>query len=208
MRGFPANDEPSDTSTRTSRPAEPRFVGAIWEHGRWPAASPVRQRTFHGEVHQPAAWTPVSLVPQPDGSIIPFRISLTQEARLYVSTRPPLRQRGDILSRVVPALIEACHGDQQAEAWRSATVTQSAASVSARCPAPISVRLPDRATSSEPILCRACRGLRTMRRLERTIGEFNGPAQLARTPSSNAAPTPTSASAAHPATAQSVRCPT
>ena len=28
--------------------------------------------TFHGEVHQPAAWTPVSLVPQPDGSIVPF----------------------------------------------------------------------------------------------------------------------------------------
>ena len=27
---------------------------------------------FHDEVHQPAAWTPVSLVPQPDGSTIPF----------------------------------------------------------------------------------------------------------------------------------------
>jgi FAD binding domain len=28
--------------------------------------------SFHEEVHQPAAWAPASLVPQPDGSIIPF----------------------------------------------------------------------------------------------------------------------------------------
>jgi hypothetical protein len=38
---------------------------------------PVRRRRIHGELHQAAAWMPVSLVPQPDGSIIPSRISLT-----------------------------------------------------------------------------------------------------------------------------------
>ena len=70
--------------------------------------------TFHGEVHQPAAWTPVSLVPQPDGSIIPFPHFFDRGKPGYISVdRRGRRFVNEALSYhvFVPALIEACRDD-------------------------------------------------------------------------------------------------
>ena len=71
--------------------------------------------TFHGEVHQPAAWTPVSLVPQPDGSIIPFPHFFDRGKPGYISVdRRGRRFVNEALSYhvFVPALIEACRDDR------------------------------------------------------------------------------------------------
>lgn len=66
----------------------------------------------------PAAWTPVSLVPQPDGTTLPFPhffdrgkagyIAVDRRGRRFISEA---RSYHDF----VPALIEACHGDTQIE---------------------------------------------------------------------------------------------
>lgn len=76
--------------------------------------------TFHDEVHQPAAWTPVSLVPQADGSTIPFPhffdrgkpgyISVDRRGRRFVNEAKSYHV-------FVPAMIEACRDDPVVEAW-------------------------------------------------------------------------------------------
>jgi succinate dehydrogenase/fumarate reductase flavoprotein subunit len=75
---------------------------------------------FHGEVHQPAAWTPVSLVPQADGSTVPFphffergkpgTISVDRRGKRFANEARSYHV-------FVPALIEACRGDVQVEGW-------------------------------------------------------------------------------------------
>jgi succinate dehydrogenase/fumarate reductase flavoprotein subunit len=75
---------------------------------------------FHDEVHQPAAWTPVSLVPQRDGSTEPFPhffdrgkpgyISVDRRGRRFVNEAKSYHV-------FVPAMIEACRGDPVVEAW-------------------------------------------------------------------------------------------
>jgi succinate dehydrogenase/fumarate reductase flavoprotein subunit len=66
---------------------------------------------FHGEVQQPAAWTPVSLVPQADGTTVPFPhffergkpgyLSVDRRGRRFVNEAKSYHV-------FVPALIEAC----------------------------------------------------------------------------------------------------
>ena len=75
---------------------------------------------FHGEVHQPAAWTPVSLVPQADGSTVPFPHFFERGKPGYISVdRRGKRFANDARSYhvFVPALVEACRGDSAVEGW-------------------------------------------------------------------------------------------
>jgi succinate dehydrogenase/fumarate reductase flavoprotein subunit len=145
--------------------------------------------TFHGEVHQPAAWTPVSRVPQPDGSIIPFPHFFDRGKPGYISVdRRGHRFVNEALSYhvFVPAMIEACRDDPQAEAW---IVCDHPAirrfGLGALGPAPISVRPFLRSgyikrSDSVRGLAEAC-GIDAAG-LERTIGDFNGPARRGEDP--------------------------
>jgi len=75
---------------------------------------------FHDEVHQPAAWTPVSLVPQPDGSTIPFPHFFERGKPGYISVdRRGRRFVNEARSYhvFVPAMIETCRTDPVVEAW-------------------------------------------------------------------------------------------
>ncbi len=75
---------------------------------------------FHGEVHQPAAWTPVSLVPQADGSTVPFPHFFERGKPGYISVdRRGKRFANEARSYhvFVPALVEACRGDSAVEGW-------------------------------------------------------------------------------------------
>lgn len=66
----------------------------------------------------PAAWTPVSLVPQPDGSTLPFPHFFDRGKAGYIAVD---RRGARFISEArsyhdfVPALIEACRGDSQIE---------------------------------------------------------------------------------------------
>jgi succinate dehydrogenase/fumarate reductase flavoprotein subunit len=145
--------------------------------------------TFHEELHQPAAWTPVSLVPQPDGSIIPFPHFFDRGKPGYIGVdRRGRRFVNEAISYHVftPALIEACRSDQQAEAW---IVCDHHAirrfGLGALGPAPLSVRPFLRSgyikrSNTVRGLAEAC-GIDAAG-LERTIGEFNGPAQRGEDP--------------------------
>jgi succinate dehydrogenase/fumarate reductase flavoprotein subunit len=75
---------------------------------------------FQGEVHQPAAWTPVSLVPQRDGSTVPFPHFFERGKPGYISVdRRGRRFVNEARSYhvFVPALIEACRGDPEVEGF-------------------------------------------------------------------------------------------
>ncbi len=75
---------------------------------------------FYDEVHQPAAWTPVSLVPQPDGSTIPFPHFFERGKPGYISVdRRGRRFVNEARSYhvFVPAMIETCRNDPVVEAW-------------------------------------------------------------------------------------------
>lgn len=75
---------------------------------------------LHDAVHQPAAWAPVSLVPQPDGSVIPFPhfyergkpgyISVDRRGRRFVNEAKSYHV-------YIPELIEACRDDPVIEGW-------------------------------------------------------------------------------------------
>mgnify|MGYP001191852654 FL=1 len=75
---------------------------------------------FNGNVHHPAAWTPVSLVPQADGSTVPFphfvdrgkpgTISVDRRGRRFVNEAKSYHV-------FIPALLEACRGDDRVECW-------------------------------------------------------------------------------------------
>jgi succinate dehydrogenase/fumarate reductase flavoprotein subunit len=145
--------------------------------------------TFHEDVHHPAAWTPVSLVPQPDGSIIPFPhffdrgkpgyISVDRRGRRFVNEAKSYHV-------FVPAMIEACRGDKDAEAW---IVCDHRAirrfGLGALGPAPMRIEpylssgyVKRGATIGD--LARAC-GI-DARGLERTIHQFNGSARQGEDP--------------------------
>ena len=75
---------------------------------------------FHDDVHQPAAWTPVSLVPQPDGSTVPFPHFFERGKPGYISVdRRGRRFVNEARSYhvFVPAMIETCRNDPVVEAW-------------------------------------------------------------------------------------------
>jgi succinate dehydrogenase/fumarate reductase flavoprotein subunit len=75
---------------------------------------------FHDDVAQPAAWVPASLVPQRDGSFIPFPHFFDRGKPGYICVdRHGLRFVNEAMSYhvFVPAMIEACRGDIDAQAW-------------------------------------------------------------------------------------------
>jgi succinate dehydrogenase/fumarate reductase flavoprotein subunit len=145
--------------------------------------------TFHGEVHQPAAWTPVSLVPQPDGSIVPFPHFFDRGKPGYIGVdRRGRRFVNEAMSYhvFVPAMIEACRDDREAEAW---IVCDHAAirrfGLGALGPAPMSMRPFLRSGyikrgNTVQELAGSC-GVDPAG-LVRTIEAFNGPARLGEDP--------------------------
>jgi succinate dehydrogenase/fumarate reductase flavoprotein subunit len=145
--------------------------------------------TFHDEVHHPAAWTPASLVPQADGSVVPFPhfyergkpgyISVDRRGRRFVNEAKSYHV-------FVPAMIEACSGDKDVEAW---IICDHHAirrfGLGALGPAPMRVQPFLRSgyiKRSDTIggLADAC-GINPAG-LERTISQFNGPARLGEDP--------------------------
>jgi len=75
---------------------------------------------FHDAVHEPAAWTPVSLVPQADGSVIPFPHFFDRGKPGYIAVDHRGRRfvnESKSYHVFVPAMIEACRDDPAAEAW-------------------------------------------------------------------------------------------
>jgi succinate dehydrogenase/fumarate reductase flavoprotein subunit len=115
--GFPAGDEKRRVYTYVSKQASLPPPGNTGDGLR---LAQTAGGVFHGEVHQPAAWTPVSLVPQPDGSTIPFPhffergkpgyISVDRRGRRFVNEAKSYHV-------FVPALIEACRRDPDVEGW-------------------------------------------------------------------------------------------
>ena len=75
---------------------------------------------FHDEVHQPAAWTPVSLVPQRDGGTVPFPHFFDRGKPGYISVGRNGRRfvnESKSYHVYVPAMVEACRGNPMVEAW-------------------------------------------------------------------------------------------
>jgi succinate dehydrogenase/fumarate reductase flavoprotein subunit len=73
---------------------------------------------FHQDVHHPAAWTPISLVPQPDGSLRPFPHFIDRGKPGFIAVdRRGRRFVNEALSYhdFVPAMIEACRGQDRIE---------------------------------------------------------------------------------------------
>lgn len=78
---------------------------------------------FNGNVRHPAAWTPISHLPQPDGTTVPFPhfvdrgkpgiISVDRRGRRFVNEAKSYHV-------FVPAMIEACRGDDRIECWNIA----------------------------------------------------------------------------------------
>jgi succinate dehydrogenase/fumarate reductase flavoprotein subunit len=116
--GFPAAGEPKQ-SVYTHVPKQASLPPSGNTGDGLRLAQTVGGR-FHGEVHQPAAWTPVSLVPQRDGSTVPFPhffergkpgyISVDRRGRRFVNEAKSYHV-------FVPALIEACRNDAAVEGW-------------------------------------------------------------------------------------------
>lgn len=71
-------------------------------------------------VHYPAAWTPVSLVPRPGGRLVPFPHFVDRGKPGYISVdRRGLRFANESQSYhdFTPRMIAACRDDPQVEAW-------------------------------------------------------------------------------------------
>jgi succinate dehydrogenase/fumarate reductase flavoprotein subunit len=144
---------------------------------------------FHDEVHQPAAWTPVSLVAQRDGMTVPFPhffdrgkpgyISVDRRGRRFVNEAKSYHV-------YVPAMIEACRNDPVVEAW---VVCDHRAirrfGLGALGPAPMRIKpflesgYVKRGTT--PAALAAACGIDAAG-LERTIAAFNVPARLGQDP--------------------------
>jgi succinate dehydrogenase/fumarate reductase flavoprotein subunit len=76
--------------------------------------------TFHGDVHEPAAWAPVSLVPQKDGTTVPFPHFFDRGKPGYISVDRRGRRfvnEAQSYHVYVPAMVEACRNDPAVEAW-------------------------------------------------------------------------------------------
>jgi succinate dehydrogenase/fumarate reductase flavoprotein subunit len=147
---------------------------------------------FRAEVHQPAAWTPVSLVPQRDGSTVPFPHFFERGKPGYISVdRRGRRFVNEARSYhvFVPALIEACRSDPTVEGF---IVCDHRAirrfGLGALGPAPIRIApfvrsgyIKRGATPRELTLAAGI----DPDGLARTIAAFNGPAQRGEDPEFN-----------------------
>ena len=188
--GFPANDE--------FRRRVYRHVAAGRSHVSMPPAGNAGDGlrlaqsaggTFHDEVHQPAAWVPASLVQQRDGSAIPYPHFFDRGKPGYICVnRHGRRFVNEAMSYhvFVSAMIEACSGDQDAEAW---IICDHRAirrfGLGALGPAPMRVQPFLRSgyiKRSDTIgsLAKAC-GIDAVG-LKRTIEQFNGPARRGEDP--------------------------
>jgi succinate dehydrogenase/fumarate reductase flavoprotein subunit len=144
---------------------------------------------FHDQVHQPAAWAPASLVPQRDGSVVPFPHFFDRGKPGYICVnRRGRRFVNEAMSYhvFVPAMIEASQDDQDAEAW---IICDHRAirrfGLGALGPAPMRVKPFMRSgyikrSNTIAGLAGAC-GIDAAG-LERTIRGFNGPARLGEDP--------------------------
>jgi succinate dehydrogenase/fumarate reductase flavoprotein subunit len=75
---------------------------------------------FHEDVHHAAAWTPVSYLPQPDGTKLPYPHFIDRGKPGYIAVdRRGRRFVNEAKSYhvFVPAMIEACRTDAQTECW-------------------------------------------------------------------------------------------
>ena len=75
---------------------------------------------FTGNAVQPAAWTPVSLVPQPDGSNVPYPHFIDRCKPGYIAVDRRGRRfanEADSYHDFMPLLFERCKSDSEAEAW-------------------------------------------------------------------------------------------
>jgi succinate dehydrogenase/fumarate reductase flavoprotein subunit len=72
------------------------------------------------DVAYPAAWVPVSLVPQPDGSTLPFPHFYERGKPGYIAVDPTGRRFANESASYhdfVPAMVEACRGRNETSAW-------------------------------------------------------------------------------------------
>jgi succinate dehydrogenase/fumarate reductase flavoprotein subunit len=72
------------------------------------------------EVHHPAAWTPVSMVPRPGGRLVPFPHFVDRGKPGYIAVDRRGRRfanESQSYHDFTPRMIEACRGDAQTEAW-------------------------------------------------------------------------------------------
>lgn len=75
---------------------------------------------FHDDVHHAAAWTPISLLPQPDGSAYPFPHFIDRGKPGFIAVnRKGRRFVNEALSYhdFVPAMVETCRGDERIEVF-------------------------------------------------------------------------------------------
>ena len=140
--------------------------------------------TFHDDLHHPAAWAPASLVPQADGSVIPYPHFFERGKPGYISVdRRGRRFANEATSYHVfgAAMLEACRDGADVEAW---IVCDHRAirrfGLGALGPAPMRISPFLRSgyiKRGQTItgLAEAC-GIDAAQ-LERTVEEFNGPAQ-------------------------------
>jgi len=76
--------------------------------------------SFIAEAHQPAAWTPVSLVPQKDGGTVPFPHFIDRCKPGYIAVDHRGRRfanEADSYHDFVPLMIDACKGRSTIEAF-------------------------------------------------------------------------------------------
>jgi succinate dehydrogenase/fumarate reductase flavoprotein subunit len=76
--------------------------------------------TLNEHLAEPAAWTPVSLVPQTEGPPIPYPHYIDRgKPGIIAVTRRGLRftNEADVYHRFVPAMIAACKDDAEAAVW-------------------------------------------------------------------------------------------
>ncbi len=119
--GFPANDE-----------LKGRYYGHVREGHKHRSAPPPGNRgdgirlgqsaggAMAADVAYPAAWVPVSLVPQPDGSTLPFPHFYERGKPGYIAVDASARRFANESASYhdfVPAMVEACRGRSETSSW-------------------------------------------------------------------------------------------
>ena len=119
--GFPADDE-----------LKSRYYGHVRDGHFHRSAPPPSNRgdgirlgqsaggAMAEDVAYPAAWVPVSLVPQPDGSTLPFPHFYERGKPGYIAVDPTGRRFANESASYhdfVPAMVEACRGRNETSAW-------------------------------------------------------------------------------------------
>jgi succinate dehydrogenase/fumarate reductase flavoprotein subunit len=139
---------------------------------------------FTQDVHHAAAWTPVSLVPQPDGGIVPFPHFIDRGKPGYIAVdRRGQRFVNEAKSYhvFVPAMIEACRADQRVECWLITDhlgIRRYGLGAAAPSPMPLGPHLRSGYIISGGTIGDLASRLGIERDgLRRTIEEYNGPAR-------------------------------